>query len=236
MKEKIAISWSGGKDCTLALFEVLRSNQYEAVNLHTCFNLGTDRVGLHGIKRQLIELQAKSIGIVLDEIFIPSADNHTAYENAMDEYYQRLVKRGIKKIVFGDIFLEDLRQYREKMLASHGLHGIFPLWKLDSRKVAEQFIKTGFKAVICAADASHFTRTQVGREYDLNFIDSLHNDVDPCGENGEFHTFVYDGPVFNKPVPFEHQQVEEKEYSYKVNLPNGQSELRASKFWFQELS
>jgi len=236
VKEKIAISWSGGKDCTLALFEVVRSEQFELVNLHTSFNLDTKRVGLHGIKQDLIEQQAKSIGIALDKVFIPSADDHSVYENAMNQYYKNLAKIGVSKIVFGDIFLEDLKAYREKMLSLHGLKGIFPLWKMDGRTVAKKFINGGFKAVICAADAKHFASAEVGRVYDFSFLDSLPKEVDPCGENGEFHSFVYDGPLFSQPVKFERKQIEAKEYSYKVNLPNNESESRISKFWFQELS
>lgn len=235
MKEKVAISWSGGKDCSLALFEILQSNEYEVARLHTSFNVDTNRVGLHGIKQSLIEQQAQSTGIWLDKILIPSAENHIAYENALHEYYQRLVKAGIRTIVFGDIFLEDLKAYREKMLSSLGLKGVFPLWKVDSKVVAEKFIKSGFKAVVCAADAKYFNKEDVGREYDFDFIQSLPAGVDPCGENGEFHTFVYDGPIFKVPISCERHQIEAKEYLYKVNLPNGQSESRVSKFWFQEL-
>jgi uncharacterized protein (TIGR00290 family) len=236
VREKVAISWSGGKDCTLALFETLRSNRYEVANLHTGFNVNTNRVGLHGIKQNLIEEQAKAIGIPLDKIFIPTADDHTAYEAAMNDYYKSLAKARIAKIVFGDIFLEDLKTYREKMLSKHGLEGVFPLWRKDSRTVAEKFIINGFKAIICAADAKYFVEEDVGLHYDLDFINTLKPSVDPCGENGEFHTFVYDGPLFKKPVSIEHHQTEAKEYSYRVNLPNGLSESRISKFWFQELS
>ena len=236
MKEKVAISWSGGKDCALALFEIRQSKKYEALSLHTVFNLDTNRVGLHGIKQYLIEQQAQSLGIPLDKIFIPSTEDHAAYENAMHKYYQPLGEAGIRTIVFGDIFLEDLKAYREKMLSSHGLIGVFPLWKANSQNVAEKFIGTGFKAIICAVDARYFSKSDVGREYDLAFIESLPVDVDPCGENGEFHTFVYDGPVFDKPVSFERHWAEAKKYSFKVKLPNGQSESRTSTFWFQELS
>jgi uncharacterized protein (TIGR00290 family) len=236
LKEKVAISWSGGKDCALALFEMLQSNQHEVVSLHTSFNQNTNRVGLHGIKQDLIEAQAKSIRIPLDKIFVPSADDHVMYERAMSEYYQSLASVGIRKIVFGDIFLEDLKEYREKMLSRHGLEGIFPLWKLDSRTVARKFIQTGFKAVVCAADAKYFNENDVGRSYDFDFINALNLTVDPCGENGEFHTFVYDGPLFKEAVAIERHQIETKEYTYKVNLPGGRSEARISKFWFQELS
>jgi len=236
LKEKVAISWSGGKDCTLALHEILQSDKFEVSSLHTTFNIDTKRVGMHGIQQRLIEAQASSIGIPLDKIFIPSAEDHATYANAMNEYYHNLANAGVKKIVFGDIFLEDLKVYRETMLSAHGLEGIFPLWKVDSRTIAEKFIKSGFKAVICAADAKYFHENDTGREYDLDFIHSLPSGVDPCGENGEFHTFVYNGPLFETPVSVVRQHVEAKEYAYRVNLLNGQTESRISKFWFQELS
>jgi uncharacterized protein (TIGR00290 family) len=234
-KEKVTVSWSGGKDCTLAMHKIMQSGQFEVVSLHTTFNEDTKRVGLHGIKQSLIEQQAKSIGISLHKIFIPTAQNHDAYEKAIHQYYESLSAVGIKKIVFGDIFLEDLKRYREKMLLRHGLEGIFPLWKLNSKAVAKDFIHSGYKAAICAADAKYFRETDVGRDYDLDFINSLHSEVDPCGENGEFHSFVYDGPVFKKPIAIQRQQIEAKEYSFKVRLPNGGEEERVSKFWFQEL-
>lgn len=235
MKEKVAISWSGGKDCTLALHEIIQSQQFDVLSLHTTFNENTKRVGLHGIKQKLIERQADSIGLTLDKIFISTAEDHNAYETSMKKYYQELAKKGIKKVVFGDIFLEDLKAYREKMLSLYGLEGVYPLWKLDSLAVADKFIKSGFKAVICSADAKYFGENVLGCSYDLNFINSLSDEIDPCGENGEFHTFVYDGPIFKKPVPIQRKQVEMKEYSYKINLPDGTSQSRISKFLFQEL-
>lgn len=235
MKEKITISWSGGKDCTLALHEISNSQQFTVHSLHTSFNEDTKRVGLHGVRQKLIEAQAHSLGITLDKILIPSAKNHDAYEAVMSKYYQSLASKGIRKVVFGDIFLEDLKTYREKMLAAHSLEGIFPLWKIESRQVAERFIQSGFKAIICSADSKYFDEKDLGRDYDLNFVNSLPGEVDPCGENGEFHTFVYDGPIFKSRVPFQRKQVEAKEYNYTVTLPDGQSENRNSKFWFQEL-
>jgi uncharacterized protein (TIGR00290 family) len=235
LSEKVAISWSGGKDCCLALHKIIKSQQFSIDTLHTTFNQETRRVGLHGIHEKLIEAQAQSIGLFLEKIFIPSSQDNAAYEGAMREYYQSLVERGIKKIVFGDIFLEELKAYRENILASFGLEGIFPLWKSNSRLLAEEFIKSGFKALICAADSKYFDKNNVGSDYNLNFINSLHPEVDPCGENGEFHTFVYNGPNFSQPIMVHRLQVESKEYTYKLTLPNGQVESRESTFWFQEL-
>lgn len=236
LNEKAVVSWSGGKDCTLALHEILQKGKLHVSSLHTTFNADTRRVGLHGVKQTLIEAQASAIGIPLDKILIPSAQDHAPYKKKVQEYYQNLAEGGINKIVFGDIFLEDLKAYRENMMVRYGIEGIFPLWKSDSRTVAEKFIKSGFKAVVCAADSTYFNARDVGREYDFDFLNSLTAGVDPCGENGEFHTFVYDGPLFKKTVSFQRHQVEAKEYLYNVNLPDGQSESRVSKFWFQELS
>jgi len=235
LSEKVVISWSGGKDCCQALHKIIKSQQFSIDSLHTTFNQETKRVGLHGIHEKLIEAQAQSIGLSLNKIFIPSSQDNAAYEGAMREYYQSLVERGIKKIVFGDIFLEELKAYRENMLGSFGLEGIFPLWKSDSRLLAEGFIKSGFRALICSADSKYFGKTIAGSDYDSNFINSLPDEVDPCGENGEFHSFVYNGPNFSKPIKIHRLQVESKEYTYKLTLPNSQFEKRVSKFWFREL-
>ncbi len=236
LREKVAISWSGGKDCTLALHEVLRSAQYDVHSLHTTFNEDTKRVGLHGISELLIEAQAQSIGVVLDKIFIPTAEDHEAYESSMRNYYQSLRSSGVHKVVFGDLFLEDLKTFREKMLLAFGLGGIFPLWKKSSRLAAEKFIGLGFKAIICSADAKYFDEEVAGSTYDINFINSLPPEVDPCGENGEFHTFVTDGPIFKKPVVIHRGLPLAKEYHYKINLPDGTQESQSRKFWFQELN
>jgi uncharacterized protein (TIGR00290 family) len=235
LKEKVAISWSGGKDCTLALHKILESRQFDACSLHTTFNEDTKRVGLHGIRQSLIEQQAESLGITLDKILISSSEDHLSYETAMRDYYKNLATKGVKKVMFGDIFLEDLKAYREKMLEAYGMEGIFPLWKSRSRSVAIQFIEAGFKGLVCSANSNYFDRQIVGNNYDLNFINSLPAEVDPCGENGEFHTFVYDGPIFKKRITVKRKQVEAKEYTYKITLPNGESESRLSKFWFKEL-
>jgi uncharacterized protein (TIGR00290 family) len=236
LREKVAISWSGGKDCTLALYEILYSAQYDIYSLHTTFNEDTRRVGLHGINELLIEAQAQSIGITLDKIFVPTAEDHEAYESSMKNYYQNLAELGVKKVVFGDLFLEDLKAFREKMLLSCGLQGIFPLWKKNSRLVAGKFIDLGFNAIICAADANYFEMEAAGSDYNFNFINSLPAEVDPCGENGEFHTFVTSGPIFKTPVAIHHGLHLAKEYHYKINLPDGTSQSRSRKFWFQELN
>ncbi len=235
MREKITISWSGGKDCSLALHKILQDQQYDVHSLHTTFNEETSRVGLHGIRQSLIEKQAESLGIQLDKIFIPTAEDHDAYEASIRNYYERQSDLGIRKIVFGDIFLEDLRAFREKILSSCGLEGIYPLWKKESHSLATEFVRSGFKAVICSADANYFDEQTAGKYYDTNFINSLPVEVDPCGENGEFHTFVFDGPIFKKPITIRHEQRIAKEYHYKINLPNGTVESKTSKFWFQEL-
>jgi uncharacterized protein (TIGR00290 family) len=235
MREKVAISWSGGKDCCLALHKILLSQQYDVHSLHTTFNENTGRVGLHGIRQTLIEQQANSLGIRLDKISIPSAEDHDAYELSIKNYYQLLADLGIRKVVFGDIYLEDLRAFRDKILAAFGLQGIYPLWKKEVRSLATEFIESGFKAIICSADNKFFDEQTVGTYYDYNFINTLPDEVDPCGENGEFHTFVFDGSIFKKPITIKKGELVSKEYHYKINLPDGTIESKTSKFWFQEL-
>ena len=235
MREKVTISWSGGKDCSLALHKILQAEQYDVHSLHTTFNEDTGRVGLHGIRQSLIEKQAESLGVQLDKVFIPTAEDHDAYETSIRHYYERLFALGIKKIVFGDIFLEDLKAFREKILSSCHLEGIYPLWKMESHSLAEEFVRSGFKAIICSADANYFNEQTAGKHYDTNFINSLPSEVDPCGENGEFHTFVFDGPIFKIPIAIRHGQRIAKEYHFKINRPDGSQESKTSKFWFQEL-
>ncbi len=173
---------------------------------------------------------------MLDKIFVPSSMNHEAYETRMREYYQSLKKAGIGKIIFGDIFLEDLRVFRERLLDQCGLEAIFPLWKQESHLLAARFIKAGFKAVICSADAKYFVEPLTPSLYDKHFINSLPAEVDPCGENGEFHTFVFDGPIFNNPVLISTGQWVAKDYNYKITHPDGSIKPMVSRFWFQDLS
>ncbi len=207
MKEKVIVAWSGGKDITLALYELAKTEQYEIAALLTTVTQEYDRVSMHGVRTVLLEQQAQSLGFALEKIFISKNASNEEYEAKMREVMQRYVAAGIRSVVFGDIFLEDLRRYREENLAKIGAKAIFPLWKEDTAGVARRFIDAGFRAVITCVDSNALDERHIGREFDARFLSELPGGLDPCGENGQFHSFVYDGPIFERGIPFERGQV-----------------------------
>ena len=200
-KGKVIFCWSGGKDSALALHEI-RQQGFEVAALITTVTQGYERVSIHGVRDVLLDAQAHSIGIALEKVYIPQNSSNSDYESAMEKLLNRWYDRGVAKVVFGDIFLEDLRQYREKNLARAGMETIFPLWKQDSAVLGRRFIDQGFKAIITCVDTLALPASFCGRYYDASFLADLPASVDPCGENGEFHSFVFDGPIFKKSVPF----------------------------------
>lgn len=195
------MSWSGGKDSALALYKVQQEgNSVDA--LVTTMNQELDRVSMHGVRRQLVKQQAISLGLPLHTIALPEMPGMQAYEEAVRSAHRDLKADGFAHAVFGDVFLEDLKQYREDLLEKDGLHCLFPIWKLDSREVMRRFIGQGFKAVIVCVNSTRLDQCFCGRELDEAFLNDLPAGVDPCGENGEYHSFVYDGPNFSRPVSF----------------------------------
>jgi uncharacterized protein (TIGR00290 family) len=155
---------------------------------------------MHGVRRILVEQQARSLGFDIEEVPVSRNSSNEEYERKMGEVLERYQSAGVGAVVFGDVFLEDLRQYRENNLSKTGMKGIFPLWKIDTAELAETFIDSGFKAVITCVDSNVLGKTFVGRSFDEQFLSELPSGVDPCGENGEFHSFVYDGPIFRDRV------------------------------------
>jgi uncharacterized protein (TIGR00290 family) len=212
--EPILFCWSGGKDSAMALDALRACNEYRAeyrvVGLLTTITEGYDRVSMHGVRRELLERQADSLGLPLRQVLIPPECINPVYEARMAEAVMAEHARGIRRVAFGDIFLEDLRAYREQNLARAGMTGIFPLWKRDTRQLARHFIAAGFRAVAVCVDSRVLDRQFAGRELDESFFRDLPAGVDPCGENGEFHTFVFDGPIFRIPVPFTLGEVVER--------------------------
>jgi uncharacterized protein (TIGR00290 family) len=202
MKEKVIVAWSGGKDSALALYETLRSGRYEVLNLLTTVSEGYDEISIHGVRRVLLEQQANALDIPLDVTFVSKGASDEEYERELLKALKRNRDGGVSSVVFGDIFLEDIRKYREHILPEAGLDGIFPLWKKDTQALARRFINLGFKAIITSVDAIVLGKDFAGRAYDERFLASLPANVDPCGENGEFHSFVHDGPIFNRNVSF----------------------------------
>ena len=227
----ISLSWSGGKDSAFALYYLQQDPRFEVKRLHTTFGESTRRVGMHGISEELIEMQATALGLPLDKIYYPASGDNRAYEKAVNSYLDELTEMGIQHLGYGDIFLEDLRKYREDNLASRGFTAVFPLWKKPTNELAKAFINTGFKTVICAADADLIAKDRVGRDFDREFLDSLPASVDPCGENGEFHSFCYDGPIFEQPVAIQMEKVISQ--SYDIVLTDGQ--VSKKHFWFAEI-
>jgi uncharacterized protein (TIGR00290 family) len=234
-KKKVTISWSGGKDSAFALYKILLTGNYEVTGLHTVINTGTKRVGMHGIREELMEKQAAAIGLPLTKLYLESSETHAAYETLMRTYYQQCADEGIESVVFGDIFLEDLKEFRLGLLKSSGLEGIFPLWQRPTKTLIRDFIHTGFRTVICAANAQLFREEEVGEIIDQKFLSSLKDEIDPCGENGEFHTFVFDGPLFKQPVNFLKGERTKKVYVYQKVNESGETEPVESAFWFQDL-
>ena len=159
-----------------------------------------DRISMHGVRRSLLEMQAESLGLPLEKVFITANTTNEEYEAAMREVLTKYKNKGVSAVVFGDIFLEDLKKYRENNLAKIGMKGVFPLWKKDTTELAHTFIDLGFKTIITCVDTNFLDKIFVGRAFDRNFLSGLPSNIDPCGENGVFHSFVYDGPIFKKRI------------------------------------
>ena len=206
MKEPIVVAWSSGKDSALALRKVLETDTYQ-ITLLTTITEGYQRASMHGVREQLIRNQADSLGLPLDVVSIPQQCSDEEYRQRMESAMRRHHARGCRSVVFGDIFLQDIRRYREEHLAKVGMKPVFPIWQADSRDLSRTFIETGFQAVITCVDTQALPSSFTGRLYDRSFIADLPAEADPCGENGEFHSFVFDGPIFSKPVRFRRGEV-----------------------------
>jgi uncharacterized protein (TIGR00290 family) len=203
MTRKAVFAWSGGKDSALALWEIRRRNNYHIVALLTTVTRDYDRVSMHGVRTELIEQQADALDLPLNKIYLEKDSDQKTYETKMKAYLQLCRDQGVECVVFGDIFLQDVRQYREENLAKVGMDGVFPLWQRNTTELAHFFIDRGFEALITCADGQALSGDFVGRRYDRPLLADLPDHVDPCGERGEFHSFVYNGPIFDRPIPIE---------------------------------
>ena len=223
MGTKAIMSWSGGKDSTMALYEIRRAGGYQIEGLLTTITRDYDRVCMHGVRTILLEQQAAALGLPLEKIYLDANGSQEAYEAKMRTYLATCRERGIRAVIFGDLFLEDVRHYRERNLAQAGMESVFPLWGQDTRALAERFLHTGFQAIITCVDLQALPRAFVGRRYDHAFLADLPPEADPCGERGEFHSFVYDGPLFRSPVPFQTgcTVVRENRFAYVDLVPSG---------------
>ena len=202
-QKAVMVSWSGGKDSCMALREIQRSPGLRVDALVTTITCDYDRISMHGVRRVLLERQAASLGIPLHQIPISKGAGNAEYEAKMGEVFAIYRERGINSVVFGDLFLEEIRAYRDQLLAKHAMLGLYPLWKRDTLALIREFLSLGFKTAIVCVDPARLDPSFLGRVIDEEFLSELPPRVDPCGENGEFHTFVFDGPIFSNPIKFD---------------------------------
>jgi uncharacterized protein (TIGR00290 family) len=201
-REPIALCWSGGKDSSLAWYALRGDDRYRIEVLVTTMTETYDRVSMHGVRRSLIEAQAEALGLPLETVWIPPKADNLIYETRMANTFQVLEQsQGIRTVAFGDIFLEDLKVYREKQFGTLGMNCLFPLWKRDTKELAREFLDLGFRGVTVCIDPKSLSHDFVGRNMDEAFFDELPESCDPCGENGEFHSFVYHGPDWRCEIP-----------------------------------
>lgn len=215
----ILLAWSGGKDSTLALAALRNSPDWRVVGLLTTVTEEYDRISMHGVRTALLQAQADALDLPVRIVSIPPASGNETYELRMGRTLDEAKAAGMRAVAFGDLFLADVRDYRERMLAGIGMSAVFPLWELPTSELARQFIASGYRAVLTCVDTEQLDPSFAGREYDAALLKDLPPHADPCGENGEFHTFVYDGPGFRAPVAWR----------------RGESVLRESRFQYCDL-
>jgi uncharacterized protein (TIGR00290 family) len=209
--KRILLSWSSGKDSAWALHLLRQNPEWRVEALVTTFNSAADRVAMHAVRRALVEEQARSAELPLWQVELPWPCSNAQYEEIMRGTCRRAVAEGITDIAFGDLYLEDIRAYRERQLEGSGLKPLFPVWKIPTRQLAADMVASGIRAKITCVDASQLDLSFAGREFDQEFIGSLPPTADPCGENGEFHTFVYEAPAFTHPIAVKTGEIVERD-------------------------
>jgi uncharacterized protein (TIGR00290 family) len=227
---KSYFNWSGGKDSAMALWTIFKDKKYSVEYLLTSMNSFHDRVSMHGVRRELVVAQAASINIPLITLELPEQPGMNEYETAVMNQVKWFKENGITHSVFGDIFLADLRKYREENLATAGIDCVFPVWKRNTKQLLDAFIDEGFKAIVVCVNERDLDKSYCGREIDQAFCADLPSTVDACGENGEFHTFVYDGPIFTKPIAFDKGDI-----VYRTYRAPGNADDRKYGFYFCDL-
>ena len=216
--EKVLLAWSGGKDSAMSLYEIQSSGKYEIVSLLTTINQDYDRVSMHGVRRTLVEQQAHSLGLPMAKVFVPKACSNEEYESKMSEVLTKFKQDGINQVVFGDIFLEWVKEYRENNLAKLGMRGVFPIWGRDTAELTRSFIALGFRAVITCVDTKVLAQRFLGRTLDGQFLAELPSSVDLGGENGEFHSFVFSGPIFKERIAYTLGETVQRDSFYFCDL------------------
>ncbi|CAN5480513.1 diphthine--ammonia ligase [soil metagenome] len=237
---KAYMNWSGGKDSALALHYILQEGKFAVEQLLTSVNSVHDRISMHGVRRSLLEQQATSLGLPLTTLEMPEQPTMQEYENLLQHKITHLKNSGFNYSIFGDIFLEDLRKYREDKLQQAGMEAIFPLWKIDTKDLVKQFLDLGFKTIVVCVNEKYLDKSFCGRIIDEQFINDLPANVDPCGENGEFHSFVFDGPIFKTPIPVTKGELVYKKYDApKSTADNCNQQIDEANqqygFWFCDL-
>ena len=234
-KPEAIFCWSGGKDSAFCLYKVLTEKLFDIKYLLTTVNSTFKRISMHGVREELLNQQAESIGIPLLKVRVSEGTN-TEYEKQMEAVLLQVKSEGINTVIFGDIFLEDLRGYRETNLAKVGMKGVFPLWKIDTQILVQDFINQKFKAIVCCTNDEYLGKGWLGRRLDQVFLQELPVNVDSCGENGEYHTFCYEGSIFRKKIDF---TVGEKVFKAieipTANLDNSQTNTSTKGFWYCDL-
>lgn len=233
MKPKAVFNWSSGKDSALALYKILQEDQIEIVSLLTSINKEFQRISMHGVQASLLEQQAESLGLNLIKIELPKEPTMEEYREIMTKTMSEIKSKGVTHSVFGDIFLEDLRKYREDQLQAIGMKAVFPLWKQNTGRLIHEFLDSGFKTIVTCVNKTYLDKSFVGRIIDKDFIKDLPENVDPCGENGEFHTFAFDGPIFTAPINFKIGETVKKTYPKPKSDDN--DERGEYVFWFCDL-
>ena len=228
--KKAFFNWSGGKDSALALYEVLQNSSFDVKYLLTNLSAEHNRISMHGVRFELLQLQAKSIGLPLTTLKIKKDASMEDYNDLVQEKMQFFIDKGIKHCFFGDIFLEDLKIYREKQLDKVNIKAHFPLWKRPTKNVIKTFLDLGFKAKVVSVNANLLDKSFAGRELNESYIKDLPKNVDVCGENGEFHSFVYDGPIFKNPISVKVGEIVKKEYKSDKNSQWNNA------FWYADLT
>lgn len=221
MQDKILMCWSGGKDSSMALYELIKNPKYEIAALLTTVTEGYDRISMHGVRRELLEQQAESLGFPLKKIYITQQADNEEYANKMENALKEFQQQSVNTAAFGDLFLEDLKQYREQNLKKVGMDALFPIWMRDTNQCVRDFIGLGFKAVVTCVDTRVLDASFSGRIIDEQFLEDLPAHVDPCGENGEFHSFVFAGPIFKHEISITVGEVVIRDgYAFCDLLPN----------------
>ena len=228
-KPKAWLSWSTGKDSAWALHVTRQRGEVEVVALLTTVNKRFGRVAMHAVRESLLDAQAQAAGLPLIKVPIPAPCPNVIYEQAMEEAMRQAHAEGIRHVVFGDLFLEDIRKYREEKLLACGMQVLFPIWGLDTPRLAKEMVEAGVRAYITSVDPKKLDRAFAGRTFDARLLADLPAGVDPCGENGEFHTFAYAGPMFREPIAAEVGEIVERDgfiFADVLPAPNVSSDTR----------